>query len=94
MVTWTRMTDGQWGIIGPADVIGRNAQIEVTRKSGEKKTVGIGRIVWTGESKYGKGRVSIAEVVVARRGGRRYECDECGEYVTAGSRCWETGAGH
>lgn len=30
-----------------------------------------------------------------RRPGSRYECDECGEWVTAGSgSCWETGAAH
>lgn len=25
---------------------------------------------------------------------RRYECEECGEYVTPGSSCWETGMRH
>lgn len=31
-----------------------------------------------------------------RRNGRRYECDECGEWVGEGdgSRCWETGCAH
>lgn len=30
-----------------------------------------------------------------RRGpNRRYECDECGEMVTPGTRCWETGLTH
>jgi hypothetical protein len=28
------------------------------------------------------------------RTNRRYECDECGEYVYPGSRCWETGLEH
>ena len=29
------------------------------------------------------------------RAGRRYACDECGEYVTAGEgSCWETGLPH
>jgi hypothetical protein len=26
--------------------------------------------------------------------GGRYECNECGDYVTAGTRCWETGCTH
>ena len=28
-----------------------------------------------------------------RRGGR-YECEDCGDYVTPGTRCWETGMMH
>ena len=32
----------------------------------------------------------------SHRDGRRYECDECGEWVTSGdgSTCWETGMDH
>lgn len=28
------------------------------------------------------------------RSGGRYECEECGDYVYPGSRCWETGMTH
>jgi len=32
---------------------------------------------------------------LGHRDGQRYECEECGEYVTAGEgSCWETGAAH
>lgn len=30
----------------------------------------------------------------SRREPRSYSCDECGDYVEAGSRCWETGLTH
>jgi hypothetical protein len=30
----------------------------------------------------------------SRGRGGRYECDECGEYVTPGTICWETGMRH
>jgi hypothetical protein len=29
-----------------------------------------------------------------RRPGGRYECPECGDWVTPGTRCWETGMIH
>ncbi len=43
-----------------------------------------------GGSSGGSGRSSTTR----RAPSGRYECPECGEYVTRGSQCWETGARH
>jgi len=43
-----------------------------------------------GGSSGGSGRSSTAR----RAPSGRYECPECGEYVTRGSQCWETGMRH
>ncbi len=51
--------------------------------------------------KVGEARKLIESVVAkpktpkhARATHRRYECDECGDYVDPGTQCWETGLTH
>lgn len=98
--TYTKLNNGDWGIKVTGD-IATGASVTVTKRDGSTKTEIVGKVVWTGKDKYSNAQVSICTVQQvqrvscrpAYRGGRR-ECDECGDYVTAGTRCWETGMMH
>lgn len=102
--TYTKLTNGDWGIKVTGD-ISAGASVTVTKRDGSTKSEIVGKVVWTGKDKYSDAQVSICTVQQvqrvscrpAYRGGRgsgRRECDECGDYVTAGTRCWETGMIH
>jgi hypothetical protein len=102
--TYTKLKDGNWGIrvAGEATAGG---QVRVTKKDGSSKIETVDRVLWTGDDRQGGGQISLCSIrassaprasvscAPARRGGRR-ECEECGEFVTAGTRCWETGLLH
>lgn len=93
--TYTKLRDGSWGLRGSGLASGRI--VSVTKRDGTVKTETVGRVLWTGSD--GTCLATIQQSSAgqrtsgARRGGR-YECEECGEYVTPGTRCWETGATH
>ena len=81
------MTDGQ--------------TVTVTKRDGVAKTETVGKVLWRGGD--GTCLATIASKASShhhshspnrRRPGGRYECEECGEFVTSGSRCWETGMVH
>lgn len=97
--TYTKLRSGEWGVrvIGGA----RQGQtLTVQKKSGETKRETVGRVLWTGsDSRTGQimslctiGRGSASSPRLRRDG--TYECDECGDYVKPGTRCWETGHAH
>ena len=98
--TYTKLNNGDWGIRVSGDIT-TGASVTVTKRDGSTKTEIVGKVVWTGKDKYSNADVSICTVQQvqrvscrpAYRGGRR-ECGECGDYVTAGTRCWETGMMH
>ena len=77
--TYARIGDG-WGV----RCSGKSGDVvSVTTKAGKTKRETLGEEV----------RPGVFATVM--REGRRYECEECGEYVTSGSgSCWETGAAH
>jgi hypothetical protein len=96
--TYKQLKNGAWGMRVKGIVLA-GEQITVTKKDGSSKVETIGRVLWTGE---GISICTIQRAATGSRGytghrnGRRYECDECGELVTAGDRsaCWETGCTH
>lgn len=97
--TYTKLNNGDWGIKVIGD-IATGASVTVTKRDGSTKTEIVGKVVWTGKDKYSNADVSICTVQQVQRvscrpayRGRR-ECEECGDYVTAGTRCWETGMMH
>lgn len=81
-------------------------QVAVSKKDGSTETKTITRVLWVGRDNKTGNTVALAQVAsdrparsnsgfgVGRRKGGRYECEECGEYVDAGTRCWETGMNH
>jgi hypothetical protein len=91
--TYTKLRDGSWGV-RVVGTVAPGAMVQVVKKSGESKTKIIGRVVWTGNG------VTLATLAcestrsTTHRRGRRYECEECGDYVEPGTRCWETGMIH
>jgi hypothetical protein len=98
MATYTKLRDGTWGLRGAGLTAGR--AVTVRKKSGETRQETVGRVLWTGPD-----GTCLATMVSSsapapqrhsdgRRNGGRRECDECGDYVTPGTRCWETGLLH
>jgi hypothetical protein len=51
IVTFKRLKTGAWGVTGPARLLVADAEIAVTKKSGETTTVTVGRVLWTGDGK-------------------------------------------
>lgn len=101
--SYTKLRDGNWGvrIVGPAPQQG--ATVTVTKKSGETKTETIGRLLWEGDDRATGRHVCLCSIIKTntsntsganRRRGGRYVCEECGDYVEPGTRCWETGMMH
>lgn len=104
--SYNKLRDGSWGIkvqgsAKPGD------RITVTKRDGSSKVETVDKVVWSGN---GVAICSVIETRGASSsssGGRRnahgntsrapagtYECEECGEYVRKGTRCWETGHTH
>jgi hypothetical protein len=92
--TYTKLRDGSWGV-RVVGTVAPGATVQVTKKSGESKTETVGKVIWTGNgvTLATLARESTPRPTTRRRGGR-YECEECGDYVEPGTRCWETGMIH
>lgn len=97
--TYAKLRDGSWGI-RVQGIVASGAVVDVRKKSGETKREIVAAVLWTGQ---GVSLCSIAGSSAPRRernDGLHYErgcglvCDECGEAVRKGTRCWETGALH
>lgn len=102
MNSYTKLKDGSWGlrIEGTAT---KGQSVTIQTKSGERKTEVVGNVLWTGPDNRTKQTISLCEkgsLATTRsprkhtRPGGRYECEECGEWVTPGTQCWETGLAH
>jgi hypothetical protein len=94
MTTFTKLRSGSWGIKSTTSVAAGD-RVTVTKKSGERQTVTVERVVFAGNGVW-LAAIRSEPKSGGRRGGHggRYECGECGEYVTPGTRCWETGCMH
>lgn len=101
-VTYTKLRDGSWGIRSESKL--PQTPVAVVKKSGEVKNETPGKLVWSGNGVY---LYAIANSTPARKyqepkgysigkKGRRYCCDECGDWHSEGdgTRCWETGMAH
>jgi hypothetical protein len=101
--TYTRLRSGEWGIRIVGGQPQPGAVVAVGRRDGTVVHETIGRILWTGPGRDGE-TVTLATIPHRERrrssgrgrryAGGRYECEECGDIVEPGSRCWETGMVH
>lgn len=87
--TYTKLRSGNWGVRSTSALY-PGQTVTVTTKAGASKTERVERVIWSGSG------VWLAAI---QRSQRRVpygkiECDECGDYVTRGSVCWETGCQH
>lgn len=98
-ISYRKTKTGEWVAFGPADAIVEGCTCVVTKRDGTTKTElveRVGRIFQVDGRDMVYGYLAPKAVrghSGGRRGGR-WECDECGEYVTPGTRCWETGLIH
>jgi len=70
MVTFTKLRDGSWGLRGRDLVEGQT--VTVTKRSGERQTATVGRVVW-------RGRDGTCLATKSGGSGRRVgNCRECG----------------
>lgn len=101
--TYTKLRDGSWGIRGRNLTAGH--VVIVAKRDGSTKQEMVSRIVWTGDDGTQIAAINPAARTCltetrSRQTARRmnvfgeYTCDECGDRVTPGSRCWETGMRH
>lgn len=99
-VTFQKLRSGAWGLRSTR-ALTPGASVEVSKRDGSRDTKTVGPLVWSGEGVYlyaiggtsTRGSSRGSSCGSSRRGGR-YECDECGDFVTRGTKCWETGMTH
>ena len=60
-VTWKRLRNGGWGVLGPAGLLVTGSEVVVTKRSGETQRKRVRRVLWTGEDRDGR-EISIATV--------------------------------
>jgi len=96
-ISYTKLKSGDWGIRSD-QVIKEGESVSVTVKTGAKagqiKTETVKKVIWTDNKVW---LAAIEKKDAPPRGtggGKSYECEECGDRVTPGSRCWETGMTH
>jgi hypothetical protein len=92
MITYCKLRDGSWGIRSSHPVTAGQV-VSVTKKGGETRQEKVGRVICSG-AEYCIATVSARSSARSRSSGSRYECEECGDYVMPGTRCWETGMMH
>jgi len=103
MNSYTKLKNGSWGV-RVAGLIQERQQIQVQTKTGAVKTETVTKVLWTGPDIHTGKTISLCSIAPRSnqqgQGGRRlslggrYECEECGDMVTPGTRCWETGLTH
>jgi hypothetical protein len=96
-ISYTKLKSGEWGIRSDS-VVKEGQAVSVTIKTGAKagqvKTETVKKIVWTNAKVWLAAIEPKKDAGSARRGKGPYECEECGDRVTPGSQCWETGMTH
>lgn len=96
--TFKRTKSGEWVISGPASIV-KTGTVTVTKKDGSRKTVTVERVGKDFQAggrtcRYGYLAAERSAAARPQRSGHRSECGECGEFVTPGTTCWETGHRH
>lgn len=94
MNTFTKLKDGTWGVrVEGATKAG--ATVVVQKKDGSTATEKIKAVLWSGQG------VSLCSLqpkdgvkAPFKQRTHPYVCGECGEKVTPGTSCWETGMRH
>lgn len=93
----TKLRDGSWGARVRSQDVQVGAAVEITTAAGKSWTATVTRVLWRGDGVAICATQSATQSSKARGDagrGRRYECDECGEWVSPGTSCWETGCAH
>lgn len=96
-ISYAKLRSGEWGIrsdqpIKEGETV--TVTIKTGKRAGETKSETVKKIVWT-DGKVWLAAVEKKDAPLAQgRGNKPYECEECGERVTPGSQCWETGLLH
>lgn len=96
-----KLTSGAWGALVRSNSVRVGSIVRVTTKAGKSWDAKVTSLIRTNAdgstvcetASIGASPSTSYRVGAARPGGRIH-CDECGEYVARGSRCWETGAQH
>jgi len=68
MITYTKLRNGSWGLRGPASALRAGAQVTVTKRSGESKTVRVGRVLWSNDTT----AIATVQRGSSRNGGSSY----------------------
>lgn len=95
-ISYTKLKSG-WGVrsdqaIKEGDVV--TVIVKTGANAGKTKTEKIKKVVWT-DNKVWLAAIEKRDAPKgSARGNRPYECEECGERVTPGTQCWETGMTH
>lgn len=66
MNTYTKLKSGFWGI----RVVGKTTageEVTVTKRNGEAKVEIVGRVLWSGEDKYGEGTISLVTIAKKKK---------------------------
>ena len=104
--TYSKLKNGSWGIRVVGYVPGVGTSVTVRKKDGSEKEETVEAVVWSGTSdgkpialcsikqKTPQAKTSARSNEPRLRRNGTYECEECGDYVRPGTRCWETGMGH
>lgn len=102
-ITWKKANDGTWVVTGPTGMV-RIGTVTVTKRDGTKQEVEIERLgkpfgPLGQQNVYGYPKAAAKTTTErAQNGGARSSygrfCSECGERITPGSTCWETGMRH
>jgi hypothetical protein len=94
--TFKKLRSGEWGLVVNSEQVQPGDSVLTVTKAGKREQKIVGKVIWRGNG------VAICEIATSggggsssrRRPGGRYECEECGDYVEPGTRCWETGMIH
>jgi len=101
-VTYRRAKTGDWVAYGPVSEV-REGPVRIRKKDGSEKidtVVRLGAPFATAQGDYVYGYLAPKSTSDSGRSNRSraphgmIECDECGDFVRPGTRCWETGAMH
>lgn len=101
MISYKKLKDGTFGVIGPVEEVKPQTSVTVRKKDGRTKSEMVTKVSKPFASFDGSGMKVIGFLAPrtfsgsgSRRSGGRYECEQCGDMVTPGSSCWETGMTH
>lgn len=99
---YSKLKNGTWGARVRAPVKAGDV-VTLQTRAGEAKEEIVQSVLWTGPDKFSASTVCLVSLksseereraLRSRNRGGRYECSECGDYVDAGTRCWEAGFIH
>src|SRR5512142_1366910 len=91
-ISYTKLKSGNWGIRSDK-ILKEGEVVSVTTKAGKTNTETVKKVIWT-DGKAWLAAIEEKRQPAQRGGNKPYECEECGDRVTPGTQCWETGMLH